>query len=199
MEAYNPLNKRELAQSVVRALLEQEIHSLPPDEKFQGAGLYALYYTGPFEAYKILSEHNRDYQWAAPIYVGCAVPEGSRKGSCEPDGAVGTKLFLRLKDHANSIKAAVNLEIADFGCRYLVVDDIFISLGESLLIDEYQPVWNVVVDGFGSKDVGRRRHTQFRSAWDMIHPGRHWAEHQPVAQQSSEAILERVSNHLSAH
>lgn len=197
MDPYNPLNKKQLAQSVVRALLEREVHALPPQTKFQGSGLYAIYYSGPFEAYRLLADHNKNAQWDAPIYVGCAVPKGSRKGSSDLDGASGTKLFERLRHHANSIRDADNLELSDFGCRYLVVEDIFISLGESLLIDEYQPIWNVVVDGFGNKDVGSRRHTQLRSPWDMIHPGRTWAAHQPPAAQSERDILLRVADHLS--
>ena len=45
-----------------------------------------------------------------------------------------------------------------------------------MLIETYQPLWNRVIDGFGNNDPGVRRATQFRSPWDVLHPGRPWAE-----------------------
>ena len=75
---YNPLDKRNLGESVAGAMLKSEIHPLPP-EKFMGAGIYAIYYTGDFEAYKDLSAVNREGKFARPIYVGKAVPAGARK------------------------------------------------------------------------------------------------------------------------
>jgi hypothetical protein len=33
-----------------------------------------------------------------------------------------------------------------------------------------------VIDGFGNKDPGKRRKDQYRSPWDVIHPGRKFAE-----------------------
>ena len=38
---YNPLDKRNLGESVAGAMLKSEIHPLPP-EKFKGAGIYAI-------------------------------------------------------------------------------------------------------------------------------------------------------------
>ena len=46
---FNPLDKRHLGESVASAMLKSPIHPLPP-EKFKGAGIYAIYYTGDFEA-----------------------------------------------------------------------------------------------------------------------------------------------------
>ena len=45
-----------------------------------------------------------------------------------------------------------------------------------MLIEQFRPVWNLVIDGFGNKDPGRRRKDQYRSAWDVLHPGRNFAE-----------------------
>jgi len=56
-----------------------------------------------------------------------------------------------------------------------VVDDIWISLGENMLIETFRPIWNIVIDGFGNKDPGNRRATQHRSPWDVLHPGRAFA------------------------
>ncbi len=44
--------------------------------------------------------------------------------------AAGKALHKRLKEHAESVKTAENLEINDFYYRFLVVDDIWIPLGE---------------------------------------------------------------------
>lgn len=78
-EPFNPLDKRHLGASVANALLESDIYRLPP-EPFIGAGVYALYYVGDFPAYEVLAEVNRNNQFACPIYVGKAVPDGARKG-----------------------------------------------------------------------------------------------------------------------
>ncbi|WP_218119560.1 Eco29kI family restriction endonuclease [Roseospirillum parvum] len=55
------------------------------------------------------------------------------------------------------------------------MDDIWIPLGESLLISRFVPLWNKWVDGFGNHDPGGGRYNQERSRWDVLHPGRPWA------------------------
>lgn len=77
-EPFNPLDKRHLGASVANALLESDVHPLPP-EPFIGAGVYALYYVGDFPAYEVLAEVNRNGQFACPIYVGKAVPMAQEK------------------------------------------------------------------------------------------------------------------------
>ena len=131
-EPFNPLDKRHLGASVANALLESETYPLPP-EPFIGAGVYALYYLGDFPAYEVLAEVNRNGQYACPIYVGKAVPDGARKGGQGDDVDPGTALFKRLTDHAKSLDAATNLKLEDFRCRFLSVDDIWIPLTESLV------------------------------------------------------------------
>jgi hypothetical protein len=79
IKPFNPLDKRNLGESVADALLRMEVQPLPP-EPFVGAGVYALYYTGAFSAYRQLSEVNKDGRYRCPIYVGKAVPAGARKG-----------------------------------------------------------------------------------------------------------------------
>jgi hypothetical protein len=99
---------------------------------------------------------------AIPIYVGKAVPAGSRKGGYGLGIDPGDVLFKRLGDHVASIQATRNLDLADFGCRYLLVDDIWIPLGESLLIEKFKPVWNICVDGFGHHDQSKARRGQMK-------------------------------------
>ena len=79
-EPYNPLDKFHLGESVAKALLTRPVVPLPPVEPFVGAGTYALYYTGDFPAYQKIAEKNAQDLWAAPIYVGKAIPRGGQKG-----------------------------------------------------------------------------------------------------------------------
>lgn len=69
----------------------------------------------------------------------------------------GRFLHGRLREHAESVRAAENLNIDNFAARWLVVDDIWIPLGETLLIGKFQPVWNRLLDGFGNHDPGAGR------------------------------------------
>ena len=172
---FNPLDKKNLGISVGDALLNSEASSLPPGEKFIGAGIYCLYYRGSFEPYRQMAEHNSE-EWRVPIYVGKAVPAGARKGRVGLDDNPGYVLFSRLREHSRSIEQAENLELDDFVCRYLVVEDIWIPLGESLLVDRFRPLWNIIIDGFGNHDPGSGRYKQKKSPWDVLHPGRVWAD-----------------------
>ena len=184
---FNPLSKAQLAHSLAEAFLTSELHSLPPGTRFSGAGVYAIYYTGGLSIYRALIKRNAMSKDAAPIYVGKAIPSGGRKGGMDFEAAPGHSLHNRLSEHADSIVEASNLDIRDFQCRFLVVDDVWIPLAESLLIERFQPLWNVLVDGFGNHDPGSGRHQQKKSPWDVLHPGRGWAERlQPCAKTKEE-------------
>ena len=175
IKPFNPLDKVNLGESVAEAMLHQEVGALPPSP-FIGAGIYAIYYLGSFSLYAELVEKNRGEQYLWPIYVGKAVPAGARKGGFGLGADPGQVLYKRLAEHAASIEQAHNIDIADFRCRFLVVDDIWIPLAESLLIEMYSPLWNRKIDGFGNHDPGKGRYNQQKSAWDLIHPGRPWAD-----------------------
>ena len=176
MKPFNPLEKQNLGKSVTQSLIHSEPVPLGSIQRFIGAGVYAIYYLGDFDSYTPLHKWNRDAkELHLPIYVGKAVPKGGRKGTVEIDAAAtSTALFKRMDEHRKSITRAENLSISDFWCRYLVVDDIWIPLGESLLIQYYRPLWNAVVDGFGNHDPGRGRFVGAASSWDTIHQGRLW-------------------------
>lgn len=194
---FNPLDKRNLGASVAEALLASPIHALEDIEIFHGAGIYAIYYVGDFPAYKEIAKRNRDGHHQAPIYVGKAVPEGARKGGGAAAGDAPTRaLYKRLAEHAESIRAVENLDLTDFFCRFLVVEDIWIPLGESLLIARFAPVWNSLVDGFGNHDPGKGRHQGQRPRWDVLHPGRAWAEKCRPRPESAEDIAREVRTYL---
>jgi hypothetical protein len=170
---FNPLERKHLGASVAQEMLRQPVVPLGDLPKFEGAGVYAIYYKGDFAPYAQLAKVNKKAP-TLPIYVGKAIPEGGRTGV--ETGDAKSRLRGRLQEHAGSIKKAVStLKIADFECRYLVVEDIWIPLGESLLISKFAPVWNTTVTGFGNHQPGKGRDGTIRPRWDELHPGRKWA------------------------
>jgi Eco29kI restriction endonuclease len=192
-ESYNPLNKMNLGKSVVEALLVSPASPLSAVAPFEGAGIYAIYYHGSFEPYTAIALPDA----SSPIYVGKAVPSGSRKGANLETKAVGRWLFNRISEHRDSIKAAQNLDTSDFSVRYLAVDDIWIPLGEALLISMFSPVWNSLIDGFGNHDPGAGRYNGLRPIWDVLHPGRSWAEKCKQRTETREEIGRRIIEFLA--
>lgn len=189
-QPYNPLDKIHLGESVARALLARPVVSLPPPDVFIGAGIYALYYIGAVPFYQPITARNVNEQWALPIYVGKAVPAGARKGGFGSGDNAGEVLYRRLREHAASLQQTSELPLEDFRCRYLIVDDIWIPLGESLLIAMFSPLWNHHLDGFGNHDPGSGRTNQQRSAWDEVHPGRLWAARLKPHARSRESLIQ---------
>lgn len=66
-EPYNPLDKRHLGESVADALLRCDAEPLGEIETFDGAGIYAIYYTGNFGGYAPIAERNRGGGFETPI------------------------------------------------------------------------------------------------------------------------------------
>lgn len=194
---YNPLDKKNLGASVAEALLGRKAHRMDAIEAFNGAGIYAIYYTGAFSGYKRIAQQNSSGDLIAPIYVGKAIPAGARKGGTGLDSERTKALYNRLSEHADSIRSVANLKIADFQCRFLVVDDIWIPLGESLLIAKFSPIWNTRIDGFGNHDPGKGRYKGMRPRWDVLHPGRAWAEKCGTRPETAAQISDEISAYLA--
>lgn len=193
---FNPLDKKNLGESVAEALLMGSVGKMPP-EPFIGAGIYAVYYTGNFTEYAEITKKNKNGKYGWPIYVGKAVPAGARKGGFGLDSDPGQVLYKRLIEHATSIQQAENLKVDDFACRYLVVDDIWIPLAESMLIEMFSPLWNQVIDGFGNHDPGSGRYNQQKSQWDILHPGRPWANKlKDNSKRENNGVREAVAEYL---
>jgi Eco29kI-like restriction endonuclease len=209
-QPYNPLDRKHLGESVAGALLIQEVMPLPlPDrghrnvqaiglQPFLGAGIYVIYYIGDFPLYRPISERNKGMEkpFSAPIYVGKADPKGSRTGIY--DASLKDKpLYDRLRQHSRSIEQARNLRLEDFRCRYLVVEDIWIPLGENLLINEFKPLWNMnIFSGFGIHQPGSGRAKQKTSIWDTVHPGRREAYGLPSNDQTLAQIEASIVAYL---
>lgn len=194
---FNPLDKKNLGASVADALLASKVHPLAGLTQFNGAGIYAIYYIGDFSAYQEIAKRNQNDQFSIPMYVGKAVPAGARKGINTTAGLHSKVLWARLKEHADSIKVAENLSLDDFYCRYLVVDDIWIPLGESLVINHFSPIWNTYVDGFGNHDPGKGRYAGKHPRWDVLHPGRSWALKCAARTETQEDIIREVKHEIS--
>lgn len=192
---FNPLDKQNLGASVAEALLSKNVHSLKELTTFEGAGIYAIYYTGDHPAYEMLTNLNSDNKFLLPIYVGKAVPPGARMGLTNPD-KVGNVLFKRLREHTETLVAASNLSIDDFFCRFLVVDDIWIPLGESLVISRYKPIWNSLIDGFGNHHPGKNRMTGLRPRWDQLHPGRDWGNQLTPRSETEDELVRDAQQYL---
>jgi hypothetical protein len=196
---FNPLDRQNLGASVAEAMLARKPYKLAAVPAFLGAGMYALYYSGAFAPYAPIAQLNSNGKLTSPIYIGKAIPEGARRGSGVSDGGSTKALARRLAEHAQSIEWAENLDANDFDCRFLVVDDIWIPLGESLLIAKFAPLWNVLVDGFGNHDPGSGRHSGLRSRWDSLHPGRPWAAKCRAREESADEIARDVCAFLRAN
>jgi len=119
---------------------------------------------------------------------------GARKGGFGLGAEPGMALYRRLKEHANSIQEAKNIDLKDFSCRYLVCDDIWIPLGEALLIERFRPPWNVLIEGFGIHTPGKGRRKQVRSKWDTLHPGRSLAKGLPANPMPEAEIIKLVAD-----
>jgi hypothetical protein len=194
---FNPLDKKNLGASVAEALVTSKAHDLGAIPAFSGVGIYAIYYCGEFRPYQRIAQQNADRQQPRmPIYVGKAVPAGSRKGNAISDPLQSRSLYNRLSEHAESISLAENIEIDDFVCRYVIVDEIWIPLGESLLIAKFAPVWNTIVEGFGNHDPGSGRYQGLRPRWDVAHPGRAWALKCKQREETAADVLRDASSYL---
>ena len=186
---------KSLVREAVQFLAGTPIHALPP-ARFAGVGVYLLYYLGPFEPYTHIARHTQQTP-IQPIYAGKAVPPGWRTARSIRTGE-HRALYQRLREHARSIARVPSLEVQDFQCRFLILDapeTDLISAVEAVLIRTYNPLWNAVVDGFGNHDPGKGRYEQALSEWDVLHPGRPWAERLTGRPPRREEIIAKIQRH----
>ena len=189
----DPYQPEVLGRLIGETMLEQPRHALATLHEFYGSGVYALYYNGDHEAYGPIRQND------TPIYAGKADPPTPLAATPVAQGA---KLAGRLMEHAKSIRAAQNLRIEDFDCRFLVVKSGLQKAAEDFLLNYFRPVWNQpICKGFGKHgdDPGRRSNTV--SEWDTLHPGRAWAmrEGNRPNPKSAEQIMQEIAQHFAAH
>jgi hypothetical protein len=187
---------RSVVEEAIGFFRRTPIQPLPPPMRFLGGGVYAIYYIGGYDLYAKLTALNQQ-NYGYPIYVGKAVPPGWRTGrvslSITPD------LSRRLQEHAKSLRQVANLHEADFRCQFMILDGLESELVvpiEANLIRFYRPLWNVVVDGFGNHDPGSGRYNQAKSEWDVLHPGRYWAERLTGVSPILENIIVKIQHYF---
>ncbi len=190
----------ELVKDAVRFFNGTPVHTLPPPENFSGTGVYALYYIGKNPLYARYAEINR-LAYSAAIYVGKAVPSGWRQArSSDNPLDQSTELCRRLREHSRNIEVVSGLSPNDFMCRFIIFEDAgsdMIGTIEAALIKQNRPLWNSSLDGFGNHDPGKGRYEQARSDWDVIHPGRQWADKCNGTPRKRSVIVEEIKNHLN--
>lgn len=196
---YNNDDFLELVKDAVRFFNGTPVHPLPPHESFLGTGVYAIYYTGAFKPYQKYRELNR-LSYSTPIYVGKAVPKGWRQSRiADSSERQSSELCNRINQHARSIGSVKNLRLADFWCRFMICEAAtseMIGTVEAALIKWNRPLWNSQLDGFGNHDPGKGRYEQAKSDWDVIHPGRPWADKCKGVTTDKTVILAGIKTHF---
>ena len=114
-----------------RIVLEfmDKLYIYPLNSEFpERPGVYFIYYVGKTKLYEgsQVSTSNDN-----PVYVG-----QSKKS-----------ISQRLVDHCEKIKAAKNLNQADFVVRFMILDIHYVLTIEGMMIEHFQPVWPEQRDG----------------------------------------------------
>lgn len=191
---FDPSNPKVVGRFVSLALVAQSRHPLSLIPRFYGAGVYAIYYCGKFEAYGPISGSE------TPIYVGQASPAINNARTPIEQGA---KLCNRLTEHAKNIaKATTTLSLDDFEFRSLVVQSGWETAAENYLIHFFRPIWNSetnILYGLGKHGDSAETRTNKRSPWDTYHPGRKWAVATSEDAKSVGMIADELVRHFALH
>lgn len=192
---FDPGDPKIVGRFVSLALVAQPRRSLANIGRFYGSGVYAIYYTGDFPAYRVISGTE------TPIYVGQASPAIN---NARTPTEQGDRLCRRLNDHRkNIIRAQGTLDIQDFNFRVLVVQSGWETAAEDYLIHLFHPIWNNetgILYGLGKHGDSATTRSNKRSPWDTLHPGRPWASDvRLVDAKSAVKVSEELSTHFSSH
>lgn len=193
---FEPSNPNIAGRIIGIVLIAQPRKPLAAVERFYGSGVYALYYTGEFDAYRAITKKEH------PIYVGKADPaDPASKTATEQ----GDRLANRLNDHRKNItKATSTLRVEDFEYRALVVQTGYQSTAENYLIELFKPIWNNetrICYGLGKHGDDPGTRANLRSPWDTLHPGRDWAHRDPKMKdaRSAKQIVKDIEEHLAKY
>lgn len=190
----------ELVKDAIRFFNGTPVHELELPDIFLGTGVYALYYIGKNPIYKKYSMLNR-LEYSYPIYVGKAVPQGWRQSRIADNSEKKSReLCQRLREHLRSIKSA-GFNSSDFMCRFVIFEGAgsdMIGTIEAGLIKRFRPLWNVALDGFGNHTPGNGRFQQAKSDWDVLHPGRDWADRCTGTHRDLKLIKSNVATFLES-
>lgn len=189
---FDPSDPQVVGKLIAFTLLAQPRFPLYNLERFYGSGVYAIYSNSDFPAYQQIKGLDH------PIYIGKADPAVHAAQTAVEQQP---RLHRRLNDHVRTIEVADNLEVADFECRYLVVKSAWQTTAEDYLISIFRPVWNNetnVCYGFGKHGDKADTRGNTRSPWDVLHPGRAWAQANEPG-KSAEQIVQDIARHFAEH
>ncbi|MFD8023676.1 Eco29kI family restriction endonuclease [Streptomyces lavendulae] len=181
---FNPLHRDNLIRSVAYALQTADPVPLVGMPRFEGSGLFSLYYVGPNDLYRPVS----DDRCRTPLYVGSATPLGTRR-----DGSLVEAphpLWNRLTRYRRRLDGALDLKAEDFRVRYLLTDDLFIHGAQEQTNRDHRPVWNVVLPGIGSMRAGTTTRSRY-SPWEILH------ELRGAPEEELSALRSKVQQHLA--
>jgi hypothetical protein len=191
---FDPSDPKVVGRFVSLALVAQQRHPLAQIPRSYGAGVYAIYYTGEFEAYRLISNTE------TPIYVGQAAPLIRNARTPREQGA---RLCSRLSDHRKNIaKAQTTLRLEDFQFRSLVVQSGWETAAEDYLIHLFRPIWNSetnILYGLGKHGDAATTRANKRSPWDTLHPGRAWAAESAEDAKTQAGIGRELETHFAKH
>ncbi len=184
---------RSVVDKAVEFVLGSPVHDLQVSEPFPGVGVYILYYHGTFRPYRLIRIENRT-EPRLPIYAGKAVPAGWRTAR-HSSISTSQQLYHRLREHSRSIEQSSNLSVAEFKFRFMILEGAEVDLiagCEAQIIRRFKPLWNNTIDGFGNHDPGSGRYNQAKSEWDVLHPGRPWANRLTGSHPGLQQILAKL-------
>ena len=186
----DPRDPKFQAMVLALRLIQEERHPLSELVPFYSSGVYALYYTGPLLPYAPISGSE------TPVYVGKADPDIVSVKPTEQ----GVRIYTRLAEHLKNIEK-VGLDPMHFEYRYLPLGDGSQVTVEKVLIDFFKPIWNNeggCLSGFGKHGDKASTRANKRSPWDVLHPGRTWAEKSDPKKSHNE-VLSEVAEHFTVH
>lgn len=163
-----------------------KIDSVP---NFTGVGVYAIFFDDPLNTIYGNSINNN-----YPIYVGKAVPSGTRQGG---HGVISNQLCRRISEHRRSMHQG-GMDTSNVSIRFMIMTGIAVDLipaMESAIIRFFRPLWNSYIDGFGIHTPGAGRYNQQPSEWDTLHPGRPWLEKLTGKKRDYDTILRKISEY----
>jgi hypothetical protein len=184
-------NIKNIVNEKVRNFKKLRPKSLPL-ERFEGSGIYALYYKGDNPLYNPTNKSPKSKNsMGTPIYVG-------RSG--QKSSAGGSELYQKIQNQCRSISEARNLEIEDFSIKYVILEGeekIISEAIEDRLVESLKPTWNKCIEGFANHNPGRGRMKQSPSEWDTLHPGRPWVKGLQGKPKDRRIIRRKVQEYLS--
>lgn len=134
----------ELLKDAVRFFHGTPVCKFPPEERFAGAGVYAIYYIGKTGLYaKFGQEINRE-EYRLPIYVGKAEPTGWRHGGLDEQLATIKTMIAGIR----------GLMLKDFRLR-IVDESSCMIYGDvyAFIMRKYRPIWNQLMPRKLDKDI----------------------------------------------